>query len=107
MFPPWKERTMLSYQTAAPLSPIITKHTPVREVRIARNGALLSACEARYETLQEYMAQFSSPVSMLRGERLYSFYDPLCPEATIVVQCEAEEVCRRCDSPLDRCECPF
>jgi hypothetical protein len=82
-------------------------YRPVREVVIATNGALLSAGEPRYETLGEYVDQFAAPLSTLRGQGLWSFYDPIRPACTVLLQCEVEEWCRRCRDVVARCECPF
>ena len=98
---------MAFYQIDAPVSAIVLQYRPVREVMIARNGALLSAGGPRYDTLQEYIGQFASPVSMLRGSGLYTFDDPIAPECTLLVQCEPEERCGRCREALHQCECPF
>ena len=98
---------MTFYQIDAPVSPIVLQYRPVREVMIARNGALLSAGEPRYDTLQEYIGQFAAPVSQLRGAGLWSFSDPITPECTLLLQCEPEEHCGRCTEALRACECPF
>jgi hypothetical protein len=82
-------------------------YRPVREVVIATNGALLSAGEPRYETLGEYVDQFAAPLSTLRGQGLWSFYDLIRPACTVLLQCEVEERCRRCRDAVARCECPF
>jgi hypothetical protein len=101
-----EDRTMLVYQNDTPLSRPV-QYTPVREVRMAMNGRLLSAGAPRYDTLQAYIHQFAAPLSTLRGAGLWSFYDPIHPELTLLVECEAEPVCERCTLVLDTCHCPF
>jgi hypothetical protein len=81
--------------------------TPVREVIIAHNGALLAAGRPRYDRLSEYIDQFAAPLSQLSGQGLYSFYDPCLPELTLVVECEGEPLCERCEAPEEACECMF
>jgi hypothetical protein len=76
-------------------------------MRIATNGALLAASEARYDTLQEYIQQFAAPLSMLPGMGWWSFYDPLMPDGTLLLHCAREAWCDRCRQPLQACECPF
>jgi hypothetical protein len=44
------------YHNEAALSPVGLRYMPRLEVKIASNGALLAASEARYDTLQEYVA---------------------------------------------------
>jgi hypothetical protein len=93
---------MLAYQNV-----IGIRNTPVKEVKLGTNGALLAAGEPRYDSLDDYVCQFGAPLSQLRGSGLYSFYDPVMPEVTILVMTEKEEYCRRCGGPLDVCPCPF
>jgi hypothetical protein len=98
---------MTSYQIDAPVSPIGVRQVPQREIRLATNGALLAAGEPRYATLAEYVAQFAAPLSQLRGVGLMSFYDPLAPDCTLLLECQPEEWCRRCGDSVDECSCPF
>lgn len=98
---------MTAYQTVEQKSPIGIRQIARREVKMGRNGALLACGEARYDTLDEYVAQMGAPVSQLRGAGLWSFADPCMPEIVILVQTKQEEYCRKCDEPLDVCECPF
>ena len=97
---------MPAYQEKTALSPT-RRDRPTQEIRMARNGALLSAAEARYDTLDEYVIQFGAPMSILRGAGLYTFADPLCPQRTILVQCVLEPCCDRCHQALAECGCPF
>ena len=94
------------YQETPALSPA-RHYRPVLEVKIASNGALLCATEARYDTLQQYIEQFAAPLSSLRGVGLWTFYDPIGPQCTLLLQCEPEPWCDRCLQALAVCACPF
>jgi len=98
---------MAVYQIPVPVSPPTRQYRPVREMRIASNGALLAAGEPRYDSLAQYISQFAAPLSQLAGVGWWSFYDPIHPEVTLLLQCEPEAWCERCHQPLNACECPF
>jgi hypothetical protein len=97
---------MSVYQTRTTASPV--HYRPTREIRLDRTtGALLSASAPRYDTLDEYVQQLASPVSQLRGAAVWSFYDPVAPQLTLLVECEPCAWCARCDRSLEACACAF
>jgi hypothetical protein len=98
---------MSLYQNSASLSPARQHQKPVREIRLHTSGALLSASEARYDTLDAYIQQFAAPLSVLRGAGLWSFQDVLDPSLRLLVQCEDIELCTRCAATLHDCACMF
>jgi hypothetical protein len=96
---------MSVYQESTALS---SRHyRPVLEVKVGKHGALLCAGKARYDSLQEYVDMFAAPLSSLRGVGLWTFYDPLCPQCTLLLRCEPEPWCARCQRALEACRCPF
>jgi hypothetical protein len=95
---------MSVYQTTATMSPV--HYRPVREVRFTHAGQLIAAAGARYHSLTEYVAQFGAPVSALKGHGLWSFADPI-EHVSLVVECEPEPWCERCQQALPACYCPF
>jgi hypothetical protein len=92
---------MTVYHTSLP------RFKPIQEIRFSTSGVLLSTSEARYDTLQEYIAQFAAPLSSLPGSGLYSFADPLVPECRLLVECAPEPWCERCLQALAACGCAF
>jgi hypothetical protein len=97
---------MPSYHSVT-MSTSVPHWSPTREFIIATTGALIAAGEPRYATLGQYVEQFAAPLSQLAGQGLYSFYDPCLPELTLIVECEAAEVCERCGTVIDACGCSF
>jgi hypothetical protein len=99
---------MLAYHTQRSISPSRIHQRPVREIRLDRTtGALLYASDPRYDTLAQYLEQLASPVSQLTGAQVWSFYDPLNPQLTVLVECEPIDWCRQCNESLDDCSCSF
>jgi hypothetical protein len=80
---------------------------PIREFTMARNGCLLACGLPRHSSMNEYITQFAAPLSSLPAHGLFTFYDPIRPELTIVVEGELMPVCHRCGAVLDDCDCPF
>lgn len=83
------------------------QYKPVREVRLDTAGALLSAGVPRYDSLAQYIDQFAAPLSTLQGSGLWSFQDPMAPSLRVLVECEPQDWCGRCDRSLDDCNCAF
>jgi hypothetical protein len=79
----------------------------VHDVRLSPSGRLLAWSLARYDTLDEYLAQFGPPTSCLPGAGLWTFHDPIIPDMTLLVHTVHREICHQCGQLPDDCACPF
>jgi hypothetical protein len=99
---------MSFYTASTSVSPTNVHQRPVREIRLDRaTGRLLYAGNPRYDTLAQYIEQLASPLSQLSGAEVWSFYDPVNPNLTLLVECSPIDWCTRCDTSLDDCNCSF
>jgi hypothetical protein len=88
-----------------PQVPEPTRHEPVQEIKLTREGALLAATKARYDTLEAYVQQFGEPSSSLPGLGYWTFQDPLWPDLTLLVRTMPRDRCDDCGHQWDHCEC--
>jgi hypothetical protein len=84
-----------------------TRYRPILEIKLSIQGALLAAGEPRYDTLDQYIAQFAAPLSSLQGIGWWTFADPIVPECRLLLQCAPELWCDRCQQALEACSCAF